>query len=298
MPQAVPTNGAYQPQGTSSNKALVILAIVLGLCLAAALGAMGFMLFNMQQQQQTSAPAANTTNTADTKQDDSKKDASQQAPLSISCNPNKPFWGVWVYQSDDKADAENKAACYSAKGYAAIALDTRTIPDAHLSKKWAVTVGTWKDQAATAPVIQALAKDGYGSFSSSYTGDIKAPTSQSTVTLQCERPNGTSVSGEVHRDAEGYVIADSDTHEYTMDELMAKNLTPAELCIAWNEPFARQGYVFTNVGIQEYFERNCPWYKRQDTKVVLTGISAKNNELFKEFAKEHSEYSVWLYLKV
>ena len=205
---------------------------------------------------------------------------------------------VWVYQSDDKSDAEREAASYSAKGYSAVAVETRTIPQAKLDKKWAVTVGTWKDKASTQEVIQALARDGYGNFSSSFSGDIVADTVQSTVRLECARSNGGMLSGEVQRDSDGFVLADSDTHSYTMDELVAKHLNPAELCIAWNEPFARQGYVFTNEGIQRYFEQNCPWYQPRHNQVSLTGIPAANNELFKDFAKAHDGYSPWLYLKV
>lgn len=297
--QAPETHKAPTSHETRAKKQLIALATVLGVCLIVVLTVLIVVLFRKQNTASTQVTTAHTSSSSEEKNTQPSKTNVEKTPsLSISCNPSKPFWGVWVYQSDDKSDAEREAASYSAKGYSAVAVETRTIPQAKLDKKWAVTVGTWKDKASTQEVIQALARDGYGNFSSSFSGDIVADTVQSTVRLECARSNGGMLSGKVQRDSDGFVLADSDTHSYTMDELVAKHLNPAELCIAWNEPFARQGYVFTNEGIQRYFEQNCPWYQPRHNQVSLTGIPAANNELFKDFAKAHDGYSPWLYLKV
>lgn len=289
-------------QTTSKKKrTTIIIACVVGLCLVAAAAGVAVWYFHQQPQNQETSQSANTSNndsntSANT---DTNSDTDESAGLSISCNASEPFWGIWVYQSDDKADADAYAQKLTTAGFSAISIDTKTIPDAKLNKNYAVTVGTWKDQESTKKVIKALADAGYGTFTPIYSGTIKsAATEPKTVTLECVTATGSPISGMVRQDANGFVLADSDTHAYTTDELMAKNLTPAELCIAWNEPFARAGYIFSNAGIQAYFEHNCPWYKGTTRSVNLQGTPASNNELFKSYAKSREEYRPWLYLKI
>lgn len=248
-----------------------------------------------QQQEQADQDATSEDSSADQSDNSSSK---TPATLSISCNPSKPFWGIWVYESDDKKDADDHAHDFTSHGFTAITVDTATIPEAKFTKKYAVTVGTWKDEASTKDAVQALKDAGYGTFKPSYSGKISSSSSATSVTLECVSSTGATLSGSVRRDANGYVLADSDTHEYTAEELAAKNLTPAELCVAWNEPFARKGYAFSNAGLQAYFERNCPWYKCTHASVSLQGVEAANNELFKSYAKGRGDYSPWLYLKV
>ncbi len=291
---------APQQKAQKNKKKIIVISLIVALVCIAAIAAGAFWyLHNQQVQNQQQEQADQDATSEDSSADQSDNSPSKTpATLSISCNPSKPFWGIWVYESDDKKDADDHAHDFTSHGFTAITVDTATIPEAKFTKKYAVTVGTWKDEASTKDAIQALKDAGYGTFKPTYSGKISSSSSAASVTLECVSSTGTTLSGSVRRDANGYVLADSDTHTYTAEEITAKNLTPAELCIAWNEPFARKGYAFSNAGLQTYFERNCPWYKCTHASVSLQGVEAANNELFKSYAKEHSDFSPWLYLKV
>lgn len=294
-------NASVPKQKAQKNKKkIIIISLIVALVCIAAIAAGAFWYLHTQQEQNQQQEQADQDVTSEDSSADQSDNSSSKTPatLSISCNPSKPFWGIWVYESDDKKDADDHAHDFTSHGFTAITVDTATIPEAKFTKKYAVTVGTWKDEAATKDAVQALKDAGYGTFKPSYSGKISSSSSATSVTLECVSSTGATLSGSVRRDANGYVLADSDTHEYTAEELAAKNLTPAELCIAWNEPFARKGYAFSNAGLQTYFERNCPWYKCTHASVSLQGVEAANNELFKSYAKEHSDFSPWLYLKV
>lgn len=291
---------APQQKAQKNKKKIIIISLIVALVCIAAIAAGAFWYLHTQQEQnQQQEQAEQSVESKDNSADQSDNSSSKAtATLSISCNPSKPFWGIWVYESDDKKDADDHAHDFTSHGFTAITVDTATIPEAKFTKKYAVTVGTWKDEASTKDAIQALKDAGYGTFKPTYSGKISSSSSAASVTLECVSSTGATLSGSVRRDANGYVLADSDTHAYTTEEITAKNLTPAELCIAWNEPFARKGYAFSNAGLQTYFERNCPWYKCTHASVSLQGVEAANNELFKSYAKEHSDFSPWLYLKV
>lgn len=108
---------------------------------------------------------------------------------------------------------------------------------------------------------------------------------ENSVTLQAWATGGQRLTGTVRRDESDYVLPDSSTREYSMSELRSMNLTPAEICIAWNEPFAREGYHFGNTSIQEYFE-DTSWYRDKGIKPNVTGIAATNNERLRELADQ------------
>lgn len=299
--QAANTHAPKQQTPVQKNKKkIIIISLIVALVCIAAIAAGAFWYLHTQQEQNQQQEQANQDATSEDSSADQSDNSSSKATatLSISCNPSKPFWGIWVYESDDKKDADDHAHDFTSHGFTAITVDTVTIPEAKFTKKYAVTVGTWKDEASTKDAIQALKDAGYGTFKPTYSGKISSSSSAASVTLECVSSTGTTLSGSVRRDANGYVLADSDTHTYTAEEITAKNLTPAELCIAWNEPFARKGYAFSNAGLQTYFERNCPWYKCTHASVSLQGVEAANNELFKSYAKGRGDYSPWLYLKV
>ncbi len=294
-------NASVPKQKAQKNKKkIIIISLIVALVCIAAIAAGAFWYLHTQQEQNQQQEQANQDATSEDSSADQSDNSSSKATatLSISCNPSKPFWGIWVYESDDKKDADDHSHDFTSHGFTAITVDTVTIPEAKFTKKYAVTVGTWKDEASTKDAIQALKDAGYGTFKPTYSGKISSSSSAASVTLECVSSTGTTLSGSVRRDANGYVLADSDTHTYTAEEITAKNLTPAELCIAWNEPFARKGYAFSNAGLQTYFERNCPWYKCTHASVSLQGVEAANNELFKSYAKGRGDYSPWLYLKV
>lgn len=308
MPSMPSAHNAAKQAGTPAghaNKGLIIAVIVLSVVLVGVIGGFCYYHFVIQPneaakqqaaQSQTST-SANTSNDSTQNGQDTSSQNDDNTFLAITNNTSEPFWGVWAYESDNKSDAEARAQKFTQKGYPAVVVDTRTVPSAPLQKKWAVTIGTWKTENDAKKAIKALQDANVGTFYTAYSGDIKPQANTSDpVTLECELAAGGTISGNVRRDANGYVIADSDTHEYTEAEVLALNLTPAELCVAWNEPFARQGYVFTNTGIQKYFE-SCPWYQAKGRDVTLVGAQAKNNELFKSIAKQRSDFKSWLYLK-
>lgn len=299
--QAANTHAPKQQTPVQKNKKkIIIISLIVALVCIAAIAAGAFWYLHTQQEQNQQQEQADQDVTSEDSSADQSDNSSSKTPatLSISCNPSKPFWGIWVYESDDKKDADDHAHDFTSHGFTAITVDTATIPEAKFTKKYAVTVGTWKDEASTKDAVQALKDAGYGTFKPSYSGKISSSSSATSVTLECVSSTGATLSGSVRRDANGYVLADSDTHTYIAEEITAKNLTPAELCIAWNEPFARKGYAFSNAGLQTYFERNCPWYKCTHASVSLQGVEAANNELFKSYAKGRGDYSPWLYLKV
>ena len=298
-------NAVVPKQKAQKNKKkIIIISLIVALVCITAIAAGAFWYLHTQQEQEQEQNQQQEQADQDATSEDSSADQSDNSSsktpttLSISCNPSKPFWGIWVYESNDKKDADAHAHDFTSHGFTAITIDTATIPEAKFTKKYAVTVGTWKDEASTKDAVQALKDAGYGTFKPSYSGKISSSSSVTSVTLECVSATGATLSGSVRRDTNGYVLADSDTHAYTTEELAAKNLTPAELCVAWNEPFARKGYWFSNTGLQTYFERNCPWYKCTHASVFLQGVEAANNELFKSYAKGRGDYSPWLYLKV
>ena len=109
----------------------------------------------------------------------------------------------------------------------------------------------------------------------------------SVVTVSVLTASGGTVSGEVRREANGYVLAESSDREYSLDEIESLGLSEAELCIAWNEPFARLGYHFGSDGIQGYFE-SCSWYVDGGEKPNLDPGSPGevNNTLLRSLSNE------------
>ena len=305
MPNAPTAANQAGTHAGHANKGLIIAVIVLSVVLVGVIGGFCYYHFviqpneaaKQQAAQSQAGTSANATPNSTQNGEDTTSQNDDNTFLAITNNTSEPFWGVWAYESDNKDDAEARAQKLTQKGYPAVVVDTRTVPSAPLQKKWAVTIGTWKTGSDAKKAIKALQDANIGTFYTAYSGDIKPQANTSDpVPLECELAAGGTISGTVRRDANGYVIADSDTHEYTEAEVLALNLTPAELCVAWNEPFARQGYVFTNAGIQKYFE-SCPWYQAKGRDVTLVGAKAKNNELFKSIAKQRSDFKPWLYLK-
>ncbi len=126
------------------------------------------------------------------------------------------------------------------------------------------------------------------SRSSSSAGSASSAKQSNAVTLTAYTTTGTRLSGIVRRDANDYVLPYSSSREYSMEELKSMDLTPPELCIAWNEPFAREGYHFGNKAIQEYFE-STSWYVDKGIKPNVTGVGAKNNERLRELADQKGE---------
>lgn len=130
------------------------------------------------------------------------------------------------------------------------------------------------------------------SVSSTSSSSSSSSTNPLSVELSAYTKSGELLSGTINRDANKYVIPDSSTREYTVDEIAAMNLSPAELCIAWNEPFARAGYNFGNSDILNYFMET-GWYHNSGQKFTLDGIAAKNVNRIQEVAARSTEASKW-----
>lgn len=98
------------------------------------------------------------------------------------------------------------------------------------------------------------------------------PASNGPVPITLVASNGATLTGTVTLH-DGYVIPDSSTKAYSVSELRALGLNDAELCIARNEPYARQGYSFRNPGLQAYFNARS-WYRNTGWRGELPEDSA------------------------
>ena len=157
------------------------------------------------------------------------------------------------------------------------------------------------------PIAQSSSSSSTGSNSSASNSASSSTSSSSsssatspkgsTVEITVKTSSGETLKGTVRRDANGYVIADSSTKTYSVSELKAKGLSDAELCIAWNEPFARLGYHFKNPGLRAYFE-SCSWYKDTNYSGGLgsDNAAATNNARLREIAQGSSSASKWMNL--
>lgn len=132
-----------------------------------------------------------------------------------------------------------------------------------------------------------------GSGTGGNTTAKKITTGSSTYALTVVSSSGVRLSGTVHRKASGYVIPDSSTKAYTLKQLKKMGLSDAELCIAWNEPYARLGAHFANPALQAYFE-SCSWYHdRGKTGIQLSGVAAKNVNLLHKLAEQKASSKRW-----
>lgn len=104
------------------------------------------------------------------------------------------------------------------------------------------------------------------------TGSNSNPISNGTVQIALVAANGERLTGSVTLH-DGYVIPDSSEKAYTVSELKALGLNDAEMCIARNEPYARQGYSFRNPGLQAYFNARS-WYHNNGWRGELPADSA------------------------
>lgn len=110
--------------------------------------------------------------------------------------------------------------------------------------------------------------------------------------------NGRTLTGTVNLH-DGYVIPNSSEKAYSIDELRALGLNDAELCIARNEPYARQGYSFRNPNLQAYFNARS-WYHNTGWRGQLPADSAgyitAHNLL--ALAEQTPGASQWLHLRM
>lgn len=122
--------------------------------------------------------------------------------------------------------------------------------------------------------------------------------SNGAVNIAMVASNGRTLTGTVSLH-DGYVIPNSSEKAYSIDELRALGLNDAELCIARNEPYARQGYSFRNPNLQAYFNARS-WYHNTGWRGQLPADSAgyitAHNLL--ALAEQTPGASQWLHLRM
>ena len=134
-----------------------------------------------------------------------------------------------------------------------------------------------------------------GSGEGSASGESEAGTTTADISVVAS--DGSALSGSV-RLTDGFVIPDSSEHAYSIDELRALGLSDAELCVAWNEPFARLGNDFDSPGLQGYFD-NRSWYSNGFRKISLEPGSAAETTVtnLQALAQENPSSAAWLDLR-
>lgn len=215
------------------------------------------------------------------------EDEDESLSLTISFDGSEPFWGVWTYASQDKSSAQDYASSLTKDGYESNVVVSTDWENLNSDKWYCVTTGSWDTESEAEEMASILKKAGYSDAYSKYTGEYLD--GENTVMLTVVSAGGKTLSGKVHRDSNDYVIADSSSKEYSVSSIRAMNLTDAELCIAWNEPFARLGYHFKNPDLRAYFE-SCSWYHDSGWSGSLSGAAATNNSNIREVAGDGCEW--------
>lgn len=165
--------------------------------------------------------------------------------------------------------------------------------NANISQTESKTDGSSKKKSSENKSSSSSSTNSSSTSSNSNSSSSSSSSSSSNeVTLTVQAANGNTLTSKVRRDANDYVLADSSTREYSVSELHALNLTDAELCVAWNEPFARQGYHFKNPDLQAYFE-SCSWYVDRNNQSSLSGAAAINNGRLRQVAEENENSKRW-----
>lgn len=201
-----------------------------------------------------------------------------------------PFWGVFTYASKSWSEAENKADELTDAGYDSGVVDTSEWEKLNPEQWYVVCTGTWATEADAKEMASTLKHTGYSDAYAKRTGEYVD--GDDVVKLTVETAKGNVISGIVNRGGDDYVIADSSSCAYSESQLKNLDLTDAELCIAWNEPFARLGHHFDNPDLQEYFE-SCSWYSDNHKKCSLSGAAASNNTKLRKIAESKSSSKRW-----
>lgn len=215
------------------------------------------------------------------------EDEDEMPSVSISFDDSKPFWGVWTSASQSESSAQDYASSLTKDGYKSNVVVSTDWENLNSDTWYYVTTGSWDTESEAEEMVSILKKAGYSDAYSKYTGEYLD--GENTVMLTVVSAGGKTLSGKVHRDSNDYVIADSSSKEYSVSSIRAMNLTDAELCIAWNEPFARLGYHFKNPDVRAYFE-SCSWYHDSGWSGSLSGAAAANNSNIREVAGDGCEW--------
>lgn len=322
LPVIGPTQSVASAQGASgdANRALADdkngLAVAIGIAAGVIVAAIVFALFICAYNpfgQTDSSQTAQSGQTVEQNQG-SKDDAAEgsaevagqsesdgepyETGQSSSIAPDEdietPFWAAFVFASRSYDNAQRMADDMTDKGFESVVLDTTEWENLNAEPWYSVSVGMWEDESDARKMASKLRKKGYSDAYAKYTGEYADGVD--VVKLSVKTKKGKAICGMVHRDDGEYVIADSSEREYSESELKSLGLTDAELCVAWNEPFARLGYHFDNSGLREYFE-SCDWYTDEHKKFNLSGVSAANNSNLRKIAGKKSSSKRWMSLE-
>lgn len=285
---------AAQAQKSGSKTLYILVAVVAILVIALSIFFIVRPLNSAQQTDQKDAQQAQSSQTAQNQPADDESASSNSNPTqnlpTISNDTSAPFWGAFAYTTNDKSDADQHATSLTNQGFTSIVVSGNDWSNLNRGPTYYVTTGTWTNQNAAQDIVSRLQSAGYSNAYAEYSGDHRD--SSNTVTLTVTSASGETLSGAVHRDSNGYVLADTSNREYSTSEIASKNLSPAELCIAWNEPYARAGYIFMNPDLQAYFE-STSWYTPRSNSVTISSLAESNVNRIRSVANGNSEAVKW-----
>lgn len=246
------------------------------------------------QQQEQSEQSSQSVGAAQEEGQALKDAADETVASSVSNDFSDAFYGAFSFASRKKSAAQEHADELNELGYPSEVVKTTDWDELNNEEYYSVTTGTWSMESEAQAMVEKLKDLGYDDACVKYSGE-KLANMSNTVQLTVETKKGKTLSGYVRRDSDDCVIYDSSSYKYSKSELEAMELSDAELCIAWNEPFARLGYHFKNPDLQAYFE-SCSWYVDSRYSGNLTGAAASNNTKLREIAQSSSSAKRWLSL--
>lgn len=160
VPPPPPTTPPVQPTSapaSSSVRAFVILAVIVGLgILTAALASSGSD-YEPRAGTQYSSPTAPTSPSA------AQSYTPRRTQPDFYSPPSPPFWGAFVYASTSQSDVDEFAAGLRSAGFEPYVLST--LDYSSIGKPgqsiWVVTSGAWPTQSAASAECSRLAAAGY-----------------------------------------------------------------------------------------------------------------------------------------
>lgn len=293
-------NSANVPTGLNKKTAAIIAAVVAVIAIAAIVA----VLFTVgplkpddssqdvtQDNSATQEENENSTESEQQQQQETKPSEEKQSLVAeFDDEIDTPFWGVFTYASKSYSEADEAAQEMTDAGFESGVLDTADWEKLNSEPWYVVCTGVWDSEDDAKKMASELKDNGHTDAYAKYTGEYADGTD--AVKLSVKTAKGERISSMVHRDSDDYVIADSSSYAYSESELEDLDLTDAELCIAWNEPFARLGHHFDNPDLQDYFE-SCSWYTDNHKKYNLSGTAAANNSKLRKIAEKNSSSKRW-----
>ncbi len=171
-----------------------------------------------------------------------------------------PFYGIWIFASEDRDEAENRKKDAISKGFAAEILVTTDWSNLNDQKWFVVTTGIYQNEKAAKDELNHVL-DSYPDAYIKYTGNF----------------------------VQDYIISDSDKRYIETSELV--DLSRMEVRTAINELYARHGRKFNDQSIQSYFDSKS-WYKPQIdpddfSDDVFNDFEIRNKEILVEWEIDH-----------